>query len=189
MPNQGLNSEHVTVIQNGSQVDYLDFSGNTLIGSALINYPGLTGWNIVASGQFNAGTNPDLVFQNATTGQLDFVFLNAQAQMIGTSLGPIVPHVVGSGFFGAPVAGQVGNTLVSQLPNGSLDLLAFNAAGQLIRSDLIPNTAGLPHVVGVGEAQIGGAFPIVQGIISGNDDSIVVQYPNGLLDALGISGN
>jgi hypothetical protein len=192
MPDLGLNSEHVVVIQNGSQVDYLNFSGNTLTGSFLANYPGLTGWDIVASGFYNGDAFPDLVFQNATTGQLDFVFLNANAGMIGTLLGPIVPPVQGEGLFPGAAVGQMGPTLVSQLPDGSIDLLAVNAAGALIRSDLIPGTAGLPGIVGVAESStaiLSAQFPIIQGINSGADDSIVVQYPNGLLDVLGFTGN
>src|SRR5215471_13047246 len=108
---------HDAVIQNGTMVDYLQFTGPTLTASFTANYPGIAGWNVVASGFFDVANpgRPDLVVQNATTGQLDILLLSANGQaLVGTILGPVVPPVHGSGTFGF-VAGEIGNTLVSQL--------------------------------------------------------------------------
>src|SRR5207237_10172294 len=89
---------------------------------------------------------PDLVIQSQATGQLDFLWLNASANLIGSALGPVVPHVVGSGFFGGPTftvpTGQVGNTIVSQLATGQLDFLGFNGHGRLIASYLAGYSVG-----------------------------------------------
>src|SRR5262245_59694655 len=52
------------------------------------------------------------------------------------------------------VPGQSGPDLVSQLPNGQLDFLAVNSSGVLIASDLVPNTVGLPPMVGVAQASV-----------------------------------
>src|SRR6478752_4790118 len=87
-----------------------------------------------------------VVIQNQSSGQLDFLWLNASANLIGSALGPVVPRVVGSGAFFGPdgvPTGQVGNTIVSQLANGQLDFLGFNGHGGLIASDLVANTVGL----------------------------------------------
>src|SRR5262249_7940959 len=140
----------------------------------------------VANGNFNGDANPDLVIQNNTTGQLDFLYLDAGGNLIGSALSAFVPHVIGAGFFGA-VAGQSGPALVSQLANGQLDMLAFNAAGQLIASDLIANTVGLPtHGAGVAESI--SSFPVFAGV-GGSNDSVALQFADGTLDFLGFSGS
>jgi hypothetical protein len=159
--NNVVSDQHSVVIQNQTtgQVDFLRFNGSTLQASALRDY-GIAGWNVVANGDFGgpAGTADgfqDLVVQNQASGQLDFLWLNASANLIGSALGPVVPRVVGSGAFFGPdgvPTGQVGNTIVSQLANGQLDFLGFNGHGGLIASDLVANTVGLPTAVGVAES-------------------------------------
>jgi hypothetical protein len=184
MPDLPLPTQHDVVIQNGTQVDYLQFTGTTLTGSFLVNYPGIAGWNIVASSDFSGDNFPDLVVQNATTGQLDFLLLNANAQMIGSALGPVVPPVHGQGQFG----GVVG-VLVSQLPNGQIDLLQFDSPGHMLRTDLIANTVGLPPIVGAA-----GGFqlpPAMQGVgdPATFNYNVVAQLADGSIDVLGFSGS
>jgi hypothetical protein len=202
----------VSVIQNAATgvVDYLEFSGTTLVASAAFNY-GIAGFRIVADGEFNdhlgfatpAARSWDLVAQNVSNpafpvGQLDFLFLDNHGNLIGSALSAVVPTIRGEGQFGT-VPGQTGPTLVSQLPDGSLDMLAFNASGALIATDLIPGTVGLPQVVGVADF---GAVS-TSGLIGGYDNSvdpalgllvhapqtIVTQLPSGHIDLIGLSGS
>jgi hypothetical protein len=116
-----------------------------------------------------------------------FLFLNANAQLIGTALGPVVPAVHGASLFNTEAVGELGVQLVSQLPNGQIDLLAFDGAGHLIRSDLIANTVGLPPVVGAATGSNG--LPIFQGVGALGEGSIVTQLPNGSIDVIGFSGD
>src|SRR4051812_3957053 len=151
--NNVVSDQHSVVIQNQTtgQVDFLRFNGSALQASVLRDY-GIGGWNVVANGDFGgpAGTADgfqDLVVQSQATGQLDFLWLNASANLIGSALGPVVPHVVGSGvFFGSGVApaGQVGNTIVSQLANGQLDFLGFNGHGGVIGRRSCPRSGWAP---------------------------------------------
>jgi hypothetical protein len=205
-------ANYVSVIQNGGTgvVDYLEFSGPTLVASAAFDY-GIAGFRIVADGEFNdhlgfatpAARSWDLVAQNVSNpnfpvGQLDFLFLDNHGNLIGSALSAVVPTIQGEGQFGT-VPGQTGPTLVSQLPNGALDMLAFNASGALIATDLIPGTVGLPRVVGI--ADFG---PVsTSGLIGGYDNSvdpalglfvhapqtIVTQLPSGQIDLIGLSGS
>jgi hypothetical protein len=126
--NNVVSDQHSVVIQNqtNGQVDFLRFNGSALQASVLRDY-GIAGWNVVANGDFGGpgGTADgfqDLVVQNQATGQLDFLWLNATANLIGSALGPVVPRVVGSGVFfgpdGAPT-GQVGNTMYRSSRTGS----------------------------------------------------------------------
>jgi hypothetical protein len=188
MPNLPVPTQTDAVIQNTTtgQVDYLKFQGNTLVASNLKDYGLGSSFTVVSNGDFNADGRPDLLAQNPSTGVIDFVYLDANANIIGSHLTNInLPRIVGEGFFGATVAGQAGPTVVSQLPNGQLDMLAFNATGNLISSDLIPNSVGLPRAVGAGESF---AFiPPIAGI--GTLDNVVTQLPNGSVDIIGISGD
>src|SRR6266404_55697 len=151
MPDLPLPLQQDAVIQNNTtgQVDYLKFIGTTLVESALKDYGLGSAWKIVTSDFLNGDANPDLVAQNVNTGQVDFLFLDANANLIGSAAGSSVPHIVGVGLDFGTVAGQAGHTMVSQLANGQLDFLGFNAAGTLISSDLLANTVGLPRAVGV----------------------------------------
>jgi hypothetical protein len=101
----------------------------------------------------------------------------------------VVPHVVGSGVFfgsgGAP-AGQVGNTIVSQLANGQLDFLGFNGHGGLIASDLVANTVGLPTAVGVAESFTN--WPVFANNGASGNDNVLVQDAAGNLIAIGFTG-
>jgi hypothetical protein len=180
-------AQHDVVIQNQTtgQVDFLQFTGTALTGSILKNYGIGAGWQIVANADFNGDGHPDLVLQNRGTGQLDFMFLDANANLVSSALGSIVPAVHGAGDFGTRAAGQAGPELVSQLPNGQIDLLGFNGSGVLIASDLIANTVGVPAAIGAAESQ--SSFPIFAGV--GPLDSIVTQLANGVIDVLGFSGN
>ena len=160
--------EHVTV-QNTTtgQVDYLQFLGNTLTGSSLHDY-GIAGWNIVGNSDILGTLHDGLVAQNPTTGFVDFLGLDANANLELTALSNVaVPHIVGQGIFNGTgpiqgIPGQAGfpSTFVSQLPNGQLDFLASNSNGQLIGSDLIPNSIGLPQAVGVAASNNGSPRPL-----------------------------
>ena len=155
--NNVVSDQHSVVIQNtaNGQLDFLRFSGGGLQSSVIRDY-GLSGWHVIGSGDFNGDGNPDLVAQNNTTGQLDFLYLNATGNLVTSALSNVsVPHAVGVGVFfdGGPVpAGQVGPSVVTQLANGQLDFLGFNATGTLVASDLVANTVGLPTAVGVAES-------------------------------------
>src|SRR5438045_9364537 len=129
--NNVVSDQHSVVIQNQTtgRIDFLRFNGSTLQASVLRDY-GIGGWNVVANGDFGgpggiADGFRDLVIQNQATGQLDFLWLNASANLIGSALGPVVPHVVGSGIFGGSgslPAGQVGNTIVPHRANCKVDI-------------------------------------------------------------------
>jgi hypothetical protein len=94
-----------------------------------------------------------------------------------------MPPIVGES---SPFIQLPPTTLVSQLPNGALDLLELDQnSGQLVASDLVPGTAGLPSAMGVGQAQGGG--PMFNGV-TGNFD-VVTQLADGSIDLIGISGN
>ena len=108
----------------------------------MVDYGLGAGYKIVGHGDFNGDGHQDLVAQNSATGALDFLFLDANANLIGSALSSTaLPQIVGDGNFGS-AAGQTGPTLVAQLANGELDMLGFNAAGGLIASDAISNTVG-----------------------------------------------
>jgi hypothetical protein len=80
--------------------------------------------------------------------------------------------------------------LVSQLADGSLDILAFNAAGTLLASDLVAGSVGLPHAVGVAVATNGlPSFQPFAGVGSGTSFDVITQLADGSLDAIGFSGN
>jgi hypothetical protein len=66
-------------------------------------------------------------------------------------------------------------------------MLAFNASGQLIHSDLVSNTMGLPTAVGVGDSAVN--FPLFAGKGTGQNDSVVLQFADGSIDDAGISGD
>jgi hypothetical protein len=127
--------------------------------------------------------------QNQTTGAYKMLLLDASAHLMSTINGNVaLPKIVGEGNF---INGtQVGETFVTQLANGELDFIAFNAAGQAIHSDLVANTIGLGKVVGVGESYLN--YPTFSGIgtnaVGGNDD-VIVQGADGSLTAVGFSGN
>jgi len=188
MANGPVPTQHDVVIQNDTtgNVDFLHFIGTSLVESAEKNYSLGTVWKIVANGDFNADLHPDLVAQNKITGQLDFLFLDGSGNLFASALSNVaVPSVHGAGTFGTFAPGQVGQNLVSQLANGQIDLLAFDGNGHLIASDLIPNSVGLPHVVGV--ASGAGFFPAFS--LLGSSNSVITQLPDGSIDALGFSGN
>jgi len=181
-------TETDATIQSASTgaVDYLQFTGTTLTGSDMQNYGLSSAFHVVASGDFNGDGNPDLVAQNAA-GQVDIVNLNVSAQLISTTLvATALPPIVGSGDFD-PTLDTSGDppTLVSQLSNGSLDMLQLNTTGVFVASDLVPNTAGLPQAVGVGESL--NFFPMFANPAT-NTDSVATQLANGAVDLIGFNG-
>ena len=133
--NNVVSDQHSVVIQNtaNGQVDFLRFNGSTLQSSAIRDY-GLSGWTVVGNGDLNGDGNADLVAQNNTTGQLDFLFLNATGNLTASALSNVpVPHAVGVGEFNGPTP-----NVVTQLANGQLDILSFNYTGRHVdreRSD------------------------------------------------------
>jgi hypothetical protein len=188
MPTMPYPTNTDLAVQNNTtgQVDYLQFQGSQLVASDAINYAG-AGWNVVGQGFFG-GPNQDLVVQNQSTGFVDILKLDANGNLVGSAMSNVsVPHIVGQGFFDSSATGQVAATLVSQLGDGELDMLAFNASGQLIHSDLVANTAGLPTAVGVGESDL--KYPLFAGKGTGNNDSIVTQLADGSIDDIGLSGD
>jgi len=77
MTNVPVPAQHDMVMQNQTTgaVDFLEFNGTQLVGSFMKDY-GLSGWKIVASGDFNGDGNMDLVAQHQSLfGELDFLFL------------------------------------------------------------------------------------------------------------------
>jgi hypothetical protein len=188
MPNMPVPTTTDIAVQNSTTgaIDYLQFTGTTLTASTYHDF-GIPGWNVVAHGDFNGDGNQDLVVQNAA-GQVDFLDLDAKGNLIGSALSPVsLPPIVGGGFFNSNVAGQEGSTLVAQLANGQLDMLGFNPSGKLLHSDLIANTVGLPHAVGVAESNVN--FPAYSTIGTGDNDNVELQLPDGSLDSLGFSGD
>jgi hypothetical protein len=189
MPTMPYPTNTDIAVQNNTtgQVDYLQFQGSTLVKSDTIDYAG-PGWNVVAQGSYGGPVGRDLIVQNQSSGFLDILKLDAHGNLVGSTMSNVaVPHVVGQGNFNSSVTGQVGSTLVSQLPDGELDMLAFNSSGQLIHSDLVTNTMGLPTAVGVGESYF--SFPLFAGKGTGTNDSIVTQLADGSIDDIGLSGD
>jgi hypothetical protein len=177
-------------VQNNmtGEVDYLNFNGSQLVASDAVTYAG-AGWNVVAQGSFGGPAGHDLVLQNNLSnvvgflgvGFLDFLKLDANGKLVTSAMSnfAIFP-VVGQGFFNSAYPGQLGPTLVSQLPDGELDMLGYDASGTLIHSDLVSNSIGLPPVVGVGEADTGEGpthYSLFAGTGTGANDSIVTQLP------------
>ena len=182
--NNVVSDQHSVVIQNtaNGQVDFLRFNGSTLQASVLRDY-GLSGWTVVGNGDLNGDNLPDLVAQNNSTGQLDFLFLNATGNLTSSALSNVpVPHAVGLGVFNS------GPAVVTQLANGQLDVLSFNyTAGTLVASDLIAGTVGLPHAVGVGESFT--SWPVFANVGAAGNDTVLVQYADGTISTLGFSGS
>jgi hypothetical protein len=86
MTNVPVPAQHDMVMQNQTTgaVDFLEFNGTQLVGSFMKNY-GLSGWKIVASGDFNGDGHMDLVAQQQNgSGALDFLFLDGNANLIGS---------------------------------------------------------------------------------------------------------
>jgi hypothetical protein len=186
-------------VQNNTtgQVDYLQFQGSQLVSSDAVTYAS-AGWNVVAQG-FSMPSTYELVLQNQSTGVVGILTLNGTTVIASAMSTVSVPRIVGNGNFveASAIPGQAGPILVSQLPNGELDMLAFNASAQLIRTDLIANTIGFAPAVGVGEGS-GLSQPnnplfagIGQGQVgsSGGNDNVVLQLANGSLDTVGFSGD
>jgi hypothetical protein len=192
MPQLPVNLENDFAIQNNTtgQVDYLQFQGNTLTQSAMFDY-GIPGMNIVSSDVSGPTGFYTMVAQNPTTGVVDFLGLNNQGNLVSSAMSSSLPSIVGHGDFGSAFAGQSGDDLVSQLPNGQLDFLAFDKSGALISSDLVANSIGLPHVVGAAfSATPGAAFEAFSGVGTNTQaENVVAQLADGSLDAIGFSGN
>src|ERR1051326_8759145 len=174
-------------------VDYLKYSGTTLVASNAIDYGLGTTFKVVANGNFNDDAFPDLVALNAA-GQLDFLYLNAQGKLIGSFLttNPY-PAGHGQGFFNGPgpfVPNQQGPALVSQLADGSIDILGFGPVGavteQLVVSDLIPGTVGLPRLIGASNKTTD--FAAFNQITPDDMAALFTQLPNGTLDIIGLKG-
>jgi hypothetical protein len=189
LPNLPVPSQTNMAVQNDvtGQIDYLQFTGTTLTSSKMVDF-GIPGWNVVAEGGY-INFNEDLVTQNAA-GAVDFLGLDAHGNLVSSAMSnAVVPRIVGAGFFGPfSVLGVNQFPLVSQLPNGELDMLAFNSSGRLVASDLVANTVGFARAVGVATAKLGDptANPF-SGV--GSTDDVLLQLPDGSIDAVGFSGS
>jgi len=184
-----VNSTHDLVLQDPTTgaVDYLQFSGMNLIQSRMVDYGIGPVFHVATAGDFNGDGIQDLLIQKA--GQVDFLFLNAAGALTGSALSPtFVPTIVGSGNFGT-FAGQTGPTVVSQLADGTIDLLGYNSSGVLIGSQTIAGTTGFAHVVAVGGGNIAGGAPEFVGVGAGTNSNITIQLADGTLDVLGFTGN
>jgi hypothetical protein len=176
------------------QVDYLKFQGSTLVQTKLFDYGLGAGWDVVS--HLSA---TELLAQNADTGLIDLLFLDTHGAVIGSALGSVsLPQIVGGGDFTGSLSNPLNpidqQAFVSQLPDGELDMLRFNTqTGALIKSDLVPNTAGFAPVVGAG----GAIDPVDVGVIAqlpalarlGVADNVFLQLPNGQVDAIGFNGS
>src|SRR5438094_2029954 len=184
MPDLPLLSQTDVTIQNNTtgQVDYLKYQGSTLVASNLKDYGLGADWKIVA---FDTGANglPRLVAQNQNTGFLDFLTLDANANLIGSQLSNVsVPRIFGdvpdnTSWFG------------SQLANGQLDFLQFNVqTGQLIGSDLV--STPLPFAEAIFSWNGAPGPPAWEGLGGGlNGDIVLTQLPDGRPDMIGFSGS
>jgi hypothetical protein len=180
----------ITVQNNTTgQIDYLQFQGSTLVHSDAVSYTP-PGWDVGAQGDFGGPAGRDLVTQNQSTGFVDILQLDKTGKLIGSVTSNVgVPNIVGQGTFNSFAPSEVGPTLVSQLPNGELDMLAFNGSGQLIHSDLIANTVGFAPAVGVGESYNSYSPFAGVGDTNYNDDGVVLQLADGSLDDIGFTGD
>jgi hypothetical protein len=70
-------------------------------------------------------------------------------------------------------------------------MLAFNASGTLIASDLVANSIGLPHAVGAAAAFDGmPSYEAFSGVGTNTQAmNVITQLADGSLDAVGFSGN
>src|SRR5262245_31716929 len=137
MPDLPLLSQTDVTIQNNTtgQVDFLKYQGSTLVASNLKDYGLGADWKIVA---VDSGANglPGLVAQNVNTGFVDFLTLDANANLIGSQMSNVpVPHIFG---LSEAISILPLEIFGSQLPNGQLDFLQFNVpTGALVGSDLV----------------------------------------------------
>src|SRR6516225_10086780 len=151
MPDLPLPSQTDVTIQNQTTgvVDYLKYEGSTLVASRAFDYGLGSDFKVVASDDQPGTGTTILVAQSASTGRVDFLNLDTNGNLVSSAMSSVaVPHIVG---FSDDIGGSTSNgTLVSQLPNGELDFLAFNqSTGALSASDLVTNTVGLAHAVRV----------------------------------------
>jgi hypothetical protein len=195
MPNTPIPTQTQFAVENNTtgQVDYLNFQGSTLTQSKLFDYGLGAGWSVVGH------LSPtELLAQNANTGLTDLLSLDQHGALVSSALGSVaLPKIVGVGDFAGSKSSLFSPdqpTFVSQLGDGELDMLSFNAqTGALVQSDLVPNTAGLAPAVGVGGAYdpidvgITAKLPALSGV--GVADNVFLQLPSGQVDAIGFSGS
>ena len=184
MPDLPLLSQTDVTIQNQTtgQVDYLKYQGSTLTGSVMADYGGGSDWKIVAD------DGSTLVEQSQSTGLVDFLNIGAGGALKTSAMSSVaVPHIFGL----APDAGVFG----SQLADGELDFLQFNAAtGALTASDLVAGSAGLSKAVSIsapGSGSPGGPAWAGLGIGLGGSfgDIVETQLADGSPDMIGFSGS
>jgi hypothetical protein len=186
MPDLPLLSQTDVTIQNNTtgQVDFLKYQGSTLVASNLKDYGLGSDWKIVA---WDNGSNghPGLVAQSQSTGFVDFLTLDTSANLIGSALSNVpVPPIFG-------VVPDNATWFGSQLANGQLDFLQFNlSTGQLIASDLVANTVGIPTAEAIFSWNQAPGPPAWQGLDGGlNGDIVLTQTSGGQVDVLGFSGS
>src|SRR5271170_8134180 len=119
MPNMPIPTQTDVVLQSQTTgaVDYLEFVGNQLVGSDMVNY-GL-GPNFKVVGTDFVGGQDDLVTRNQATGVVDLLFLDSHGNLTGTSMGTSsLPRIVAAVSDIPVLAGAVGSTLVGQNADG-----------------------------------------------------------------------
>src|SRR5581483_4619104 len=139
------------------------------------------GWQIVA---VDTGSNflPGLVAQNSTTGFLDFLTLDSNANLIGSATSNVpVPRVFGN-------VPDNNTCFGTQLADGTLDFVKFNTTtGVLTQSDQL--TTPLPKAVSISSWNSTPGPPAWRGLGPGlNGDIVQTQTPDGSPDMIGFSG-
>jgi hypothetical protein len=127
------------------------------------------------------------VAQNVNTGFVDFLTLDANANLIGSETSTVpVPRIFGTvPDASAPNAPVLG----SQLANGQLDFLQFDpATGALTASDLTPSS--VPKAVSISSWNGSPGPPAWAGLGGGlNGDIVETQTADGSPDMIGFSGS
>jgi hypothetical protein len=185
MPDLPLLSQTDVTIQNRttSAVDFLKYEGSTLVGSQMFNYGLGSDFKIVAQ-DIGSNTLPGLVAQSQSTGFVDFLTLDANANLVASAMSSVaVPRIFG-------VVPDNNSWFGTQLGDGTLDFVLFNkTSGALTGSDLVTNSTGLPQANSIYSWKQQPGPPAWAGLGGGlNGDIVQTQAADGSLDMIGFSG-
>jgi hypothetical protein len=150
----------------------------------MFNYGLGSDFKIVA---VDGGSNgkPGLVAQSQSTGFVDFLTLDANANLVASAMSSVaVPRIFGDVPDNSPEFG-------SQLADGTLDFLKFNTTtGALTSSDLVTNSTGLPQANSIYSWLNAPGPPAWAGLGGGlNGDIVQTQAADGSVDMIGFSGS